>query len=265
MLKGIVRKDGTLQPSHDALQEAAIFGNIDGIPLAVLAQMLDTREGNPSASTLASTTLRRVVLERLVDYYAPADNLLAMTRGSLIHRGLEGVPFPEGTRVMREVRLKMQLEKYKEVSLSGQIDAYYPEYRRLEDYKTAMRIPELLRYDHLVQLAVYYWLLKRNNYEVESVAINYIAWMEMAQVTLTEMLDGVIVPAILHPLFQDMEVFEDLIYERWVILKNGFDNNVVPPRIQCVSAYCRYCPLKWACDLIDAEGEVICPEDFEQL
>ncbi len=265
MLIGLIRKDGSLQTTDRVLNEAALFGEVDGYPLSVLAGMLNTyKTKGPSASQIASVTWRRAVLERIVDYYTYPESQLPLLRGSLVHKGLEGISLPSSVPSKREIRLRSYLPHHKSIMVSGQIDIYYPEQRRLEDYKTCTRIPESIKDDHLVQLAVYYWLLKWSGEEVERVAIDYIGWDVMQQIDIAEMPDGSIAKAIEHPYFQDMAMFETIIKTGYDVLEAGFNANVVPSMGQCNYNYCRYCPLKWACDRILATGETIDPEDYKQ-
>ena len=265
MLKGIVRKNGSLQDTASVLAEAAVFGHVDGYPLPILAQMLKVRPPiGPSASQIASITWRRVVLERLLDYYAPPRTLTAMLRGTLIHKGLEGTVFPKQVKVLTEHRLHSALPHHKEVSISGQIDVYYPAHHRLEDYKTCGTIPSLIPEEHLAQLAVYYWLLRWAGYTVDSVAIDYVSWDDMQQVVLAQLPDKTVQKAIAHPFFQNEELFENLILDGWRVLDNGFTNCEVPGMDNCNNNWCRYCPLKWACDGVAVVGETIDPADFVQ-
>ena len=265
MLKGIVREDGTLQDTASVLGEAAVFGHVDGYPLPILAQMLNVRPPiGPSASQIASITWRRIVLERILDYYAHPRALTAMLRGTLIHKGLQGTAFPSHVKVVTERRLRSTLLHRKDITISGQIDVYYPAHHRLEDYKTCGTIPSVISDEHLVQLAVYYWLLCWAGYTVDSVAIDYIAWDDMRQVSHAVMPDKSIQKAVAHPYFQDVEAFEKLIIEGWEVLNSGFIDYVVPGMDSCNNNWCRYCPLKWACDRIAVEGAVITPADFVQ-
>lgn len=263
-LKGIIRTDGTLMPTVEVLEEAAFYGHVDGYPLAVLAKLLEVwKSRGPSASSIASSTWRRMVLERIVDYYAPPRSRMALLRGSLIHNGLERIKLPR-MEVMKERQLRSPLPSRKDIVLSGKIDVYFPKQHRLEDYKTCARVPDLIKPDHIFQLAVYSWLLKWANYDVQHVAIDYIAWDDMRQCTEVEDDDGEVILADDHPLVTDEACFECAAIEGWEILNDGFTNCVVPSMQDCVRAYCRYCPLKWACDRIAVRGEQIDPEDFDQ-
>ena len=186
MLKGIVRVDGTLQPTIDALAEAAEQGHVDGFPFTIIAKMLKAYHSTgPTASTIASTTWRRSVLEHIVDYYAKPEALWPMLRGSLVHSGLEG-DVSTAQRLIKEKRLTARMPDYPNITLSGQIDVYFPEYGRLEDYKTCMTIPSYIKDEHAFQLAMYYWLLRWAGYDVREAVINYISWSDMKQVAVVE-------------------------------------------------------------------------------
>lgn len=265
MIRGLIRRDGTLLDTQDALREAALHGHVDGYPLPVLVMALrDYPRKRPSASIIASVTWRRAVLEAIVDYYVFVADRYAMIRGSLIHNGLGMLKVPEGVEVIREKRLRVAIPKFPEKILSGQIDLYYPQHARLEDHKTCTQIPSCIKPDHLAQLAVYYWLLIWHGYPVESVAINYISWHDCCQLTQAELEDGTVGEAIGHKLFQKEHAFIEYVVEGWDVLEAGFLNNEVPSIKECDTRYCRDCPVKWACDQIDVWGEVIDPSEFKQ-
>ena len=266
MLKGIITVDGVFIPSQDALAYAAKDGHVGGIPLAALVKMLDVWDvQHPSASQIAGGAWRRTVLEHILDYYAPPQSLVAMLRGSLIHKGLESLPFPKGLKVIQEKRLKCLMPGHKDIVLSGQIDLYFPTEHRLEDFKTAQKIPAVLKHEHTLQLAIYCWLLRWAGYTVDWVAIDYFSWDEMRQVdqVLTEP-RGNPKPAIEHPLFVNQEYFEGVVEEGYTTLDLGFQHNVVPAMSDCNLDWCRNCPVKYACDIIDVGGEQINPEEYRQ-
>lgn len=59
----------------------------------------------------------------------------------------------------------------------GTTDRYYPEHKRLVDYKTAKKIyPHLLPYgSHEIQVNLYAHMLRQKGFDVESLAIQYIS------------------------------------------------------------------------------------------
>ena len=265
MIKGIIRADGALQNTSEVLAEAELFGHVDGYPLMVLVQMLESwRMTKPSASQIASETWRRMVLERLIDFYAYPQARIPLIRGSLIHNGLQMVKPPASVKVVKEKRLKVAMPLRRDIVLSGQIDVFYPGPHRIEDYKTCMQIPTLIKPVHLLQLAIYTWLLRWAGYTVDVAVINYIAWDEMQQVAETKLTGKEVGPAISHPLFTDVEHFQTTVASGYDTLERGFEYGLIPPQSQCNIAWCRNCPLKWACDVIDEHGEVIDAADFTQ-
>jgi len=265
MIRGLIRRDGTLMSTSTALQEAALHGNVDGYPLPVLSMALrDFPRKHPSASQIASVTWRRSVLEALLDYYVRVSDRYALVRGSLIHNGFEAFQVPKGLQLVREKRLKVNIPKFPEKVLSGQVDLYYPQHSRLEDYKTCSKIPEVIKPDHVVQLAVYHWLLRWHQFPVDSVAINYIGWHDCMQVSRTELDDGTEGEAIGHSLFQNESRFIRHVVDAWDVLEAGYQGREVPSTKECDLRYCRYCPVKWACDCLDVWGGHINPEEFRQ-
>ena len=247
------------------LHYAELNGSVMGLPYTVLAQMLEPYDNeHPSASQIAGGMFRRCVLERLLPYYANPSILIAMLRGTLMHKGLLEVVVPSNLSVMRERRLTVHLPNYPKVILSGQIDAYYGHSKRLEDYKTCTKIPLYIKEDHVYQLAFYCWFLRWSEYEVDSAAINYIAWDSIRQVTNAMMPDGHIDWVMKHPHLYDQEVFEDDAYCSWLILNDGYMNGVVPSKTHCQSQWCNWCPVKWACDIIPSQGLTIDPQDYDQ-
>jgi len=250
--------------TEDALAEALLHGHLDGYPYLLLVLALrDYPVKAPTASQVAGATWRRTVLQALIDYYVCVPNQYPLLRGSLVHSGFEAFRAPQGVRLIREKRMRIQIPKFEDKALSGQIDLYYPDHRRLEDYKSCNHIPNLITPDHLFQLAVYYWLLVWHRFPVDSVAINYIGWDDCRQVsrTLIGMDEG---EAIGHWLFQDEQRFIEKVVEGWDVLQAGFQDHDVPSTQECVLAYCRGCPVKWACDNVDEWGERINPDEFKQ-
>ena len=265
MLRGVIRADGTLVDKEAALREAALYGHLDGWPLLVVAAALTEHPvKGPTASSIASMTWRRWVLENLLDYYVPIEDRYALIRGTFVHSGFQAFKAPEGVQLIREKRVRVHVPKYDDLVLSGQIDLYYPGHRRLEDYKTCGHIPDLIQGDHLVQLAVYAWLLRWHGFEVENAAVNYIGWNNCKQVSVAELQDGTLGRAIGHRLFVDEQYFIDHILRSWEVLMAGYHNHEVPSMRECELRYCNRCPVKWACDTIDVWGETICPSNFNQ-
>jgi hypothetical protein len=263
MLKGIVRADGWLQSTADALGEAASLGSVDGYPFTILSKMLKSYHSTgPTASTIASTTWRRSVLENIVDYYARPEALWPMLRGTLVHTGLEG-NIATGEKLIKEKRLTAAMPDYRDITLSGQIDLYYPAYGRLEDYKTCMSIPNFIKDEHAFQLAMYWWLLRWAGYVPQSAVIDYISWTELRQVGVISQARG-FVPVVQHPMFTEEKAFQDRVAYGYRILDAGYTHNRVPSMSDCNNNYCRNCPVKQACDKIAVVGETIYPEAYEQ-
>jgi len=248
MIIGVVRDSGALQPTADVLEQALREGHVDGVPFLVLQDILQDRDVKaPSASQIASVTWRRTVLERHVSYYIKPQDQMAMYRGTLIHSGFETIIPPQGVNVLKEVRLKVDLDGWE---LTGQEDLYWPDYKRLEDWKTCYKVPDLIKEDHVVQLAVYTWLLRWNGYEVDSARINYVSWYGLQQRQEAKMPNNRTANVMLHPLLADEEKFRDHIDLAFTVLNMGFENQIVPSTQHCTLQYCRNCPVKWACDAL---------------
>lgn len=262
---GIITQDGCLLDADEALKEATREGNVDGYPLTILAQMLSGYTNkNPSASQIAGGAWRRTVLENLLDFYVYPDYCVAQLRGTLFHAGLASVKLPWNTSVLSEKRYTFPLRTRKGATISGQIDVYYPQYHRLEDYKTCSEVPAVIKGEHLLQLAVYFWLLRWAGQTVESAVIDYISWNDMRQVALAEMPNNTVAPAVQHPFFQDEAAFTDEIDEGYGVLETGFKKCLVPSMRHCNRLWCRRCSVKWACDRIAVKGEVIVPGNYTQ-
>jgi hypothetical protein len=263
VLVGLIRGDKSLQGKEEALAEAAIMGNIDNYPLPIISRMFtEYTNKSPSASQIAGGAYRRSVLERIIPFYARPRQLMAMLRGTLIHAGLQGTVI-KGTKVVTEVRVNAEVPGTDFV-VSGQVDVYYPEHRRLEDYKTCQNIPSVMKEEHVFQLAVYCWLLRWNGYQVDRAVIDYLSWDDVVQIGLAEMADGTINDVMIHPYFKDEETFIRAVSYAWSVLNAGYEYDNVPSMQDCKTTFCRYCPVKWACDRIDPYGEFIKPEEFVQ-
>ena len=265
MIVGIIRSDSSLMSTEDALKEAALCGNVDGYPLAVLVLALRNRkQTTPTASQVASVSWRQQVLQNLIDYYAHLQDVYPLVRGTLIHSGFQAFKAPEGVELIRERRLRIKIPKYEDYVISGQVDLYYPDHRRLEDYKTCTVIPDLIKPDHIVQLAVYYWLLIWHNFHVDRVAINYVAWNTCCQLSQARLESKEVGEVVGHRLFQDEQAFIDQLVQGWDVLEAGFRNAEVPSTKECDLRYCRNCPVKWVCDVLSVWGETIDPAEFQQ-
>lgn len=263
MLVGLIRQNGALQLKEEALNEAKLFGHIDGYPLPVITRMFAEHLGNsPSASQIAGQAYRRTILEKIISFYAKPRSLMAMLRGTLIHAGLQGTRI-EGTKVITEKRYTYTIPD-SHIKLSGQVDVYYPEHRRLEDYKTCQNIPQIIKEEHAFQLAVYAWLLRWNGLPVDKAVIDYVSWDDTQQLAMAEMPDGSVNDAVMHPYFKDEDYFIEAITGAWEILNAGFTEYYVPGMNYCNRAYCRYCSVKQFCDSIDYTGETIKPSEYIQ-
>ena len=264
MIKGVLR-GGQYTPTEDALREAALYGHLDGWPLLVVAAALrDWPKKRPSASAIASVSWRQQVLTAILDYYVRIEERYPLIRGSLVHSGFESFQAPEGVKLIREKRMRIVVPKLEDIVLSGQIDLYYPEHRRIEDYKTCSSVPEYIKPNHMVQLAVYAWLLRWSGFEVEDAAINYVAWHECKHTQHVKNIDGSVVAARTHALMTSEGTFLQHILDAWEVMLAGFQDNVVPSTQECDLRYCYRCPVKWACDQIDMRGETIIPDQFRQ-
>ena len=260
MLKGLI-VGNELIPSPQVLNQAFLWGNVEGYPLTVLAQMLDVYDNeHPSASQISGGSWRRSVLERIVDYYADPAQLIAMLRGTLFHKGLQGVAVPITISTLREKRITVNLPHNPKVIISGQVDVYYPQVKRLEDYKTTHQAPSYIKDEHLYQLAIYYWLLRWSGLEVNQVAIDYISWNNIVQVNTME--GGGL--AIQHPYFQDSDTFENYCLEGWEVLNKGYTKYFVPSMKYCNRKWCSYCPVYWACETLPTSETQINPRDLDQ-
>jgi hypothetical protein len=261
VIVGIITRSG-LMSIQGALDLAYDQGHVDQYPYIILESMLKSyRPKGATASMVSGGSFRQQVLKALVDYYINPKDHIAMTRGTLIHGGVELVKTDRAA--IRERRLKAELPNYGEVQVSGQIDLYYPNRNRLEDIKTAKIIPSHIPDYHLFQLAVYKWLLCWNGYQVDTVAILYISWDSIFYVDTT-MHEGKPIKAINHPLLQYEQMFEWEFYYGWEIITRGTKERIVPSTQQCNLHWCRSCPVKWACDRIDPHGGQINPAEFDQ-
>lgn len=265
MIKGVIRENGQLQPTEEALREAALHGHIDGWPLLIVATALrDWPKKKPSASTIASISWRQRVLEALLDYYVRIADRYPLIRGSLVHSGFEAFKAPQGIKLIREKRMRVKVPKLDDIVLSGQIDLYYPNHRRVEDYKTCSTIPDYIKPDHIVQLAVYAWLLRWSGFPVEGAAINYVAWNDCRQVQQVKNIDGSVIQVGSHELMTSETTFIQHILGAWDVLLAGYAQGLVPSTQDCDLRYCYNCPVKWACDQIAVEGQYIDPGRFRQ-
>ena len=264
MISGLIIGND-LWDTEEVLASAELYGNVSGLPYAILTQLLEPYGGeHPSASQISGGLWRRAVLERLIPFYASPNVLMAMLRGTLIHKGLQGVVMPIDLSIMREKRLTVHLPHHEHVILSGQIDAYFGKAQRLEDYKTCTKMPALIKTEHAMQLSFYCWFLRWSGYPVQQAAINYISWDNTVQITNTLLPGNKIGSVMDHPFMVREETFESYAYDGWAVIYQGFTNNKVPAKYSCSQQYCSWCPVKWACDMIPYEGGEIDPLGYDQ-
>lgn len=263
-VKGMITKSGILLPREEALEKAAKDGHVDGWPLAILTLMLPAgvHSDRPSASVIAGGSWRQAVLTHILDYYIRPEDRMGMTRGTLIHGGLEKVILP-GSKSEKYLRVLIPNKADKPKLLTGTIDRIDTgDGGKVIDYKTTSHIPDAMYDTHLYQLAIYAWMARWSGYSVNDVAIVYISWNEARYVDICQTVDGKYIKAINHPLLQDEELFIEWVTYAWNVLANGFEHNFVPGRTECNTQWCQNCPVKWACDRIADEGGVINPSEF---
>lgn len=264
MLAGLLGPGGELVDKEEVIASALAAGEFDGYPASIVIQMLDVRDiKRPTASQLASQTWRRMVLERLVKYYAWGSSLIPLVRGTLVHNGLEAVGFPPSEEVITELRVTRTVPGT-DIILSGQADLYFPGRSRLEDYKTCQNIPDMIREAHILQLLVYTWLLRWEGYSVTEAVIDYISWNSMRQVWLTELPNGSYGPISSHPWFEDENAFIEEVRYRYEVLLAGFQDGIVPSMEHCNTSWCYNCPVKWACDQVAPSGGTIRMGELDQ-
>lgn len=264
MLKGLIAPDGKLWETDDVIEYAKENENWNGLPLSILEIMLLRNRGSkhPSASSLARLSYRQTALEQILDFYADPRDRMPLIRGTLIHHGFDKIKV-KSLEAKQEWHISARCPYNDEIILTGHVDLYYPDKRLLIDHKTTTSIPEYIKPDHIRQLAIYVWLARwGKGVDVSKVGINYISWRDAKQVFKV----SADKEAIDLPLFQDPMVFMSTLEESWEILNAAWTNNVVPPHHECVHRYCRYCPVKWACDRIQPYGDYIKidPEEWKQ-
>ena len=254
---GIITRDGQLLSTEECLHRSRRDGQVDGYPYAALALMLSyPAKVIPSASMVASDSKRRTILENILDYYVNPDSVVSALRGTLIHRGFDTVAISD---VKREKEIVVKIPGTKK-RLSGRVDIYFPDRKRIEDYKTCSKIPEYVREPHYYQLVTYSWILRWAGYEVEDAVINYVAWNSIRQERWFDELEKVSDSY----LFQNEEKYIKWLIPHWDLLHGGLIWHKVPSMTACNIRYCRYCQVKWACDRINKRGETIEPGEWMQ-
>lgn len=265
MIKGIITQDGTVMSRDEVLSTALTKGSIDGFPPDILWTIMKSwKSDKPSASQLGRAA-RQNILENILDYYVTVDNRIPLFRGSVVHKGLEHATLPHTVPVMREVRLTSNMPMFKDIFLTGQIDIFYRKDKKLVDYKTCSKMPRYIRDYHLMQLAVYKWLLVWNGYDVEEVGITYIAWNYVQYVNEVKLSKGII-PAIDYWMINDEAAFQKKIAERYHLLHDGYhEPYIIPSMSDCNRRWCSNCPVKWACDRIPTEGTTITQKELDEF
>jgi len=266
---GMIREDGELIKTKDALQEALKKGHVDKYAYSVLCMLLrgGRHATNPSASAIAGGALRRTVLQNMLDYYIEPKDNIAMMRGTLIHRGMEKAIHP-GVKALGEKYLKVALPgPRKGRMLSGTLDRLYLEHGRLIDFKTCKYPPDVMYDSHLYQLATYGWLARWSGYELKDVAIVYIGWGDTKYVDVCGF-NGELIAAIGHPLLTNEKTFLAWLNYRWNTLYIGYRANadgkyLVPGREDCNTRWCQNCSVRWACDRIPDAGGEVRPSDLK--
>lgn len=153
------------------------------LALARQQRRLDRLRLSPSA---AGGCARRTILELTEDYWADPESLWAPFVGTAVHQRLE--TGEDHAELLLSLPLRLQVgDTEVEIPLTGTLDHYDPEYRRLTDYKTTSR--EFRFYDkrrrtyverelpdpeHVVQTNLYRLLLEEHGYPVESIQIWYV-------------------------------------------------------------------------------------------
>lgn len=182
---------------------------------------------SPSAIT---GCMRKVFLQRTNDYYDSLDQLYWAFRGQLAH-GLAERYQEEGAVV--EKRFYRTLANG--ITISGKPDAVYPAWALLRDWKTSRAIPKYDKpYDnHNIQTNIYRYILAKPDKEepirVDNIKITYMT------MDSTKTLHAQLMP--------EAEV-EELLLSSSEMLKDAFDNGVIPPVPKEYPNYglCKFCP-----------------------
>jgi hypothetical protein len=181
----------------------------------------------------------------------------------MIHNGVEYVHLPPRLEVVREERFEAKIPGTDKI-VSGKIDLYIPApICRLEDYKSCAKVPDAVKKDHLVQLAIYTYLLRWNGYQVNNAAINYIHDYKVIQMD-EFLLDGERVPIMEHPLMSSEAHFIKKLSRAYSVLYDGYHNGILPGVNFCNTRWCRGCDVAWACKQLPQETGEFAPEKLIQ-
>jgi hypothetical protein len=140
---------------------------------------------SPSAAGKCS---RLRLLELTEDYYTDPAFKWAAFVGSAVHKRLEGGSGIGELKLQLMLNVPLSFPHYKivEIPLSGTLDHYDPEQRRLTDYKTTSR--DFIEYDpvtkkrkarelpepsHVIQTNLYRLLLETSGHSVDSIQVWY--------------------------------------------------------------------------------------------
>jgi len=203
-----------------------------GCDTIVLADMLKNRDVKGlSMSEITTDFLRKTLLSRMVDYYITPSNGYYSIRGKWIHESKSKVYLsPDFGNITREMRFV-----HPKFGISGQVDCYYNNQRRLVDYKTSSRLPDQIRPAHIRQLNGYVELLRANDMSVDSAYITYMTYSKHLRV-----------PVEIWERSKTQDMLRDLIE----FFDECIENREVPPRNLCAEGawyMCRFCPFNDMC------------------
>lgn len=195
MIKGFRCPEGKGDLAFDrCLKCAASHENTCQFDYPILAAMQrNLREEDGISVSSLLNCLRKVVLQMRNDFYLDPDQLYYAFRGQLFHAVIAQA---QNDGAIVEQRFERTVAG---ITLSGHPDVIYPEHKKLVDYKSTKRIPQVdVPYaNHGIQVNLYRYLAAPQ-YQVERLEIVYFDMSQVkrvkAEVMSTPSLMGWLVP-----------------------------------------------------------------------
>ena len=275
----------------------ALTGKCDCIPRFIYDSLIesntyDYHKGNVITATTLLGCLRETYFQRTQDYVASPRELYFSWRGTLIHSVFERKNL-DGWISEKVVKKPITLKDGSIIEITGKLDGYDEYLKILWDIKTIgdkgidFIIRDGAKEDQIAQVNIYRWL---SDYEIHRLRIIYLSMMTFLQTGHTNRIvknlkyqpdveklkfaymtppkdeernSSGYGPYQLFYETPEIEIWTDdqvtdFILPRATILKDAFDNNIIPPKCdkETQTWKCHgYCNVKEYCDLYEKENK----------
>jgi len=201
--------------------------------------MQNVHKGDYLSATALLFCMRKTLLERRLDYFSTVKNQFYAVRGNIVHRMI-GRP---SLNILKEQQFTRSVMG---IPLHATIDEYHMKEKKLTDWKTvgdrgmSYIIKGGPKPEHVQQVNIYKWVMAPE-YEVESINIVYMSFMEVVTVKA--------------PIWEDSVIYA-FMAGKVPTLHKAFTEGVLPQGIKDSNKkwLCKFCGFVPECAYINEHG-----------